>query len=393
MNVMRTMRVLLFLLAVRGGMACAQDSDAERRARTAPRTHLALRTQRDEMTRNALAFLAESANPDGSFGKSHTRMQTGLAVLAFLSQGRAPGDGEYGEVIARAADWLVKAQAVTGFIGDRDLPTESHAVATLALIEMIGMHNDPALDRKSYRAALSGLEYTLSTQDKAYGGRYNGGWRAETRSKVNDRKVSAWQLDVMRAMEICGTRISRSALLRGVAFMKASWKPRDEKYNRYDIGGFSYDAEGLPVRSISAAGFYCMEVFDEPMSDRRLTAQWFANNPPIWNGPHFFYTQFFAVRALKFHAAADGAAEARERYDDYFREVTDILHNQQRADGSFSLPPGNAEYTKAMGPVYATAMAVLILNCDRNLLPIDMIPESAKPRATAAGASAQEPEK
>jgi len=332
------------------------------------------RRQRIEMTKNALDFLVSAANPDGSFGSSRQRLQTGAAVLAFLAAGERPGAGARGDVIARACRWLLNSSGATGFVGDKESPTESHAIAALALCQLVGMGMSAEEDRKLYKASLDALEYTLRSQDKAYGGRYSGGWTPEPRSKVNDRKASGWQMAFIHAMQCAGTNIPKSAILRGSAFMMASFKRKDEQTSKYDIGGFSYDADGLPVVAISAAGFYCMEAFGEPATERQLASEWFTNNPPVWNGPHFYDAQFFAVRALKLHASSSGDEKARERFREYMREVTEVLRNQQRPDGSFDVPPGNAEYTKEMGATYATPMAVLVLNCDRNLLPMDTGP-------------------
>ena len=365
MNRWRIRAAALLLIA---GVALAGEADAYQK-------------QREEMTRNALEFLARCANPDGSFGSSHRRLQTGLTLLAFLSAGERPGEGPYGEALAAACRWLLGARAVTGFAGDKELPTESHAIAGMAFAELVGMGASAEDDGKLYEAARAALEHTLETQDKAYGGRYNGGWKAEPRDKLNDRKASAWQLAFVQAMDYCGVRVSKGSLLRGVEFMKGSFKPDEDAYGKHDVGGFSYDAEGLPVRSISAAGLYCMELFDQPAAERELAADWLAENPPIWNGPHFYYTQFFAVRALRWRRCSDGGEKAQRRFEDYFRKVTEILRGEQRPDGSFGLPPGNAEYTKQMGATYATAMAVLILNCNRNLLPVDMVPEVAQAKA------------
>ncbi|MBS3761903.1 MAG: hypothetical protein KGZ25_01245 [Planctomycetes bacterium] len=338
------------------------------------------RRRRIEMTTNALGFLSESANRDGSFGTEHRQLQTGLSLLAFLSAGERPGSGDYGEILKQGYGQLLENQAVTGFAGDTLLPTESHAVAALALCEMIGMAETPEQNRKIYRGARRALSYSLNNQDKAYGGRYGGGWKAEPRAKVNDRKVTAWQMMLLQAMEQCGADISRSATIRGISFMKGSFKQPGEEQEKLDIGGFSYDAEGLPVRSISAAGFYCLEAFDQRETDRKAASDWFTNNPPVWRGPHFYYTQFFAVRAMRLHRWGTASAYARHRYRHHFRRVTDLLHRQQRPDGSFGIPPGNAEYTKSMGGVYATAMAVLILNSERSLLPIDEIVKLGTPR-------------
>jgi hypothetical protein len=361
--------VLILLLAMLFPFATPAAEDAHR-------------LQRIEMTRNALEYLAEWVKDDGSVGDSHRRLQTGLTVLAFLSAGRTPRDARYGDVVERGGHWLLRNRAVTGFMGDRELPAESHAVAALAVAQLDGEMGDTVADRKLHEAAREALEYTLDKQDRAFGGRYNGGWKAEPRAQVNDRKASAWQLTFIQSMRRCGLHVSKSALLRGAEFMSGSFKGDPERHAKYDLGGFSYDAEGLPVRSISAAGLYCMEQFGRPAANRAMAARWLSNNPAVWTGPHFYYTQFFAVRALRLHSFSSGTEEARERYENYVRGVTRLLHDRQHPDGSFGLPPGNAEYTKQMGPTYGAAMAVLILNADRNLLPLDVIPEFARPQPT-----------
>jgi hypothetical protein len=371
---MRAWKLSLVVLLASGGVAAAAESSALWQGDP-------YRAQRLEITRSALDFLSRSANPDGSFGASHRRLQTSLVLLAFLAAGERPGEAPYGQMLTDAYRWLLSARSVTGFAGDKELPTESHAVAGLAFTELTGMGANSEDDRKLREAALAALQHTLDTQDKAFGGRYNGGWKAEARDKLNDRKASAWQMVFIKAAGYSGARVPAGAVLRGTEFMKGSFKGESEKHNKRDVGGFSYDAEGLPVRSISAAGTYCMEQFHDSRSDRTLGAKWLAANPPVWTGPHFYFTEFFAVRALRLNALSDGGKEARDRFDDYFRKVTALLREQQRPDGSFALPPGNAEYTKQMGPVYATAMAVLILNCDRNLLPSDMAAELPQPAA------------
>lgn len=333
----------------------------------------AYRKRRLEMTDEALKFLLSARNPDGSFGSSHRRFQTALAILALLSTGQRCEETQYGRVLESASNWLLKSVTVTGFAGDRELPTESHAVASLALSQLIGMMRTHKQNLKVYRTALLALSHTLSSQDKAYGGRYRGGWKPNPHTKLNDRKVSAWQLAFVSAMA-SSAKIPRSSLIRALSFMKGSFKQQEPHINKYDIGGFSFDPDGLPVRSISASAFFCLEYLKQPLRQRRLSAKWFENNPPVWLGPHFYYTHFFAVRALRLHALSTGDTTL---FTEYFRRVTDILYEHQSADGSFDIPPGNAEYTKKMGKVYSTAMAVLTLNCDRNLLPLDMPVEVA----------------
>jgi hypothetical protein len=140
-------------------------------------------------------------------------------------------------------------------------------------------------------------------------------------------------------------------------------------FDKADLGGFSYDATGLPVVSITGAGLAVMSHYARDVKRRDLALAWLRANRPIWYGPNFYYTHFFTARGLG--REAHRAPAAAELHRQYARRMWDMLRDHQDADGSFQIPPGNAENTRKMGKPYATAMAVLILNAQRQLLPID----------------------
>ena len=136
-------------------------------------------------------------------------------------------------------------------------------------------------------------------------------------------------------------------------------------------GGFSVDAAGLPVRSVTSAGAWVLMVQGDPAAADRLAAarQWLAAHPPRWQGPHFYETNFFAVRAL---------AGSRPLPDDgiyaaSFTRLVRLLRERQEADGGFPFPPGHAQARLAMGRGYSTALAILALNVDRGQLPLDAV--------------------
>jgi hypothetical protein len=100
-----------------------------------------------------------------------------------------------------------------------------------------------------------------------------------------------------------------------------------------------------------------------------LARQWLAAHPPRWQGPHFYETNFFAVRAL---------AGSRPLPDDgiyaaSFTRLVRLLRERQEADGGFPFPPGHAQARLAMGRGYSTALAILALNVDRGQLPLDAV--------------------
>ena len=373
--IMRLRNIIILLTSVTGALCAAVDLPTS----TPPdRSHVQERNVPDprrlvaRRMNAALDFLRSAQNEDGSFGSQQVHLQTGLAILAFLSQGAVP-EKEARAPLPAACRWLLLNSGENGFLGDGDFPMESSAVAALALSETLGMLPDHELDRNVAQRADQALQYALSVQDKAQGGEYTGGWKADPKRENNDRRVTAWYLLFLKSMEMRGRQVPEANIKRGLAFLACSQKlpGATPQYDKADLGGFSYDAAGLPVISITAAGLACMSLFDFKTANRNLAMEWFNRHPPIWYGPNFYDTYFFATRGYV-REKNRGAAPAQQA-DEFFSRIWQILSEHQNPDGSFEVPPGNAENTHGMGKTYATPMAILILNAERNLMPIDAV--------------------
>ncbi|MCX5660378.1 MAG: hypothetical protein NTW19_11735 [Planctomycetota bacterium] len=320
----------------------------------------------------ALAFLRAAQNPDGSFGDRQQRLQTGLAILAFLSSGATP-QVDAASPLPKACAWLIANTGEDGFMGDTEYPLESHAVCGLAVFESIGTHSDDAINRALAARASAALQYTLTAQDKAVGAEFYGGWKIDPKSKVNDRVVTAWSLLLLRSAELRGAEVPRGGLTRALEFVEgAQHLPADGRnVDKLDRGGFSHDSAGLPVIVVTAAGLSTMSLFGRDAGRRDQALAWMSENPPVWFGPNFYTAHFFAARGLLREGRRTPALrEQARRYD---LRVWELLRDHQGPDGSYAVPPGNAENTKQMGATYATPMAVLILNAARGLLPVDAI--------------------
>src|SRR5579872_844759 len=95
--------------------------------------------------RKALKYLAETQNPDGSWGDQRYSSDVGivgLCALSFMSAGHQPDRGPYGLVLRKATDYLVKHAQRTGLIFNPQAaagpPMYGHGFATLALAELYG---------------------------------------------------------------------------------------------------------------------------------------------------------------------------------------------------------------------------------------------------------------
>jgi len=312
---------------------------------------------------NALDFLRAAQNPDGSFGHVQPHLQTSLAILAFLSVESPPGP-ETLSIIQKAVDYLERTGSASGDLGDDAFRTESHALGTTALICALEHVRRPELRLRAARKIHRALRLTQRMQDRSSASPSRGGWKMEGfQGHLNDRRASAWALlSYLTALQY-GMEVEPAYVERGVRFFMGSFKDKTAEADQ--VGGFSVDAEGLSVASISSMGGWVMARFEGKEEHRRMNLGWLARHPVDWCGPNYFYANFFRVRALKF-SDTEG-----KQYSRTMQRLFAQIKDHQGPDGSVAFPPGNAQNTVAMGPAFSTAMSVLILNVDRSRLAFD----------------------
>jgi hypothetical protein len=314
---------------------------------------------------NALGYLRTQQQEDGSFGHPQPHLRTGLVMLAVLSHTTTPAAADR-VLLERGTEYLLKTGTTGGDLGDDQFATESHAIATLALLCAHEHLRDG--DRRAAAATRiqRALTYTQRLQDRSSSSTSRGGWKLEGRKgRINDRRSSAWAMLLYYAAARYGMEIPQANIDRGMRFMMGAFKAESEHPEQ--LGGFSVDTSGLTVALISAMGGWLMHISEADEKHRALNLAWFDRHPPHWGGPNYFYTNFFRTRLLK---AADRDSA---RYRDLQARLAAQLSDHQQADGSVGLPPGNAQNTVAMGSVFATAMAVLILNADDSRLVCDEV--------------------
>lgn len=151
----------------------AQDPDGAWRARAFVLNH------RDFDARNA-----------GMGNAEWDIAMTGLSVLAFVSSGHTPDQGDHQEVVRRGVEWLKarvidygKFETVSGHY------MYGHAIATQALCEAFAYTDDPSLGA----AAQLALDYIAFSQDPN-----GGGWRYDAR-QAGDTSVVGWVVMALNA--------------------------------------------------------------------------------------------------------------------------------------------------------------------------------------------------
>jgi len=321
------------------------------------------RKKLDTLLANALTFVRSQQTPQGGFGAVQPQLQTSLAVLAILSRTSDLSPDDTARV-ERALDYLIRAGSPSGDLGDAVFRTESHALATTALLCAIPRVRDPALRKRALKTVHLALRHTQRIQDRSRSSASRGGWKMEGRQgRENDRRASSWALLSYYTALQYGLPIKQANIDRGAHYLLGSLKRSAE--NPSQVGGLSVDTEGLAVASTSAMGGWAISRLVPKHAGRRENLAWLTRHPPIWSGPNYFYTNFFRVRVLRF-ADPGGPALAR-----CLRRLYLQIADHQDADGSIGFPPGNAQNTVAMGPTFSTSLAILILGAESSRLPFD----------------------
>jgi len=321
------------------------------------------RQQLDLLLTNGAAFLRTRQLEDGAFGTVQPHLQTAVAMLALLSLRPGPSADDRGR-IAQAAAYLVTSASLAGDLGDEEYATESHALALAALLAALPGLPDPAQQQAASEVAYKALRHLQRMQDRSSSAASRGGWKLEgQKGRDNDRRATAWALVACHTAQLYGLEVGQANLDRACNFMLGAFKATSDQADQ--IGGFSVDADGLAVLSISAMGGWVLTRLRPDAGQQRLNRAWLERNPPLWSGPNYFYANYFRVRGLKF---GDPAGELYRRQ---LRQLILQLKENQQPSGAVSFPPGNAQNTVAMGAVYSTAMAMLIANVDDSRLALD----------------------
>ncbi len=323
----------------------------------------ALEEQAAFAVKRGLLYLKEKQQPDGSWiekagRKVHTDYQgtpqkhvgaTALACMAFLANGSVPGRGEFGAELERGLEWLLGCVDENGFITARDQRMYEHAFATLFFAEVYGM-TGVEIVREKLKKAVGLIVQAQNVQ---------GGWRYRPGSQDADMSVTVCQVMALRAARNAGIHVPKATIDNAIRYVKQSFmEPRGAYYYQH-----ATDPNGETQRSrysfaLTAAGvttLYGAGEYSGPYIDRALV--YLRSNMPRASDAEttfeYYYGMYYATQA----AFQKGGAY----WDEWQRETWHDLLEVQNRDGYWQ---------DKVGPVYATAMACVILQIPYQYLPI-----------------------
>jgi squalene cyclase len=293
-------------------------------------------------------------------GEGHIGV-TAFAGMAFLAGGHLPNRGKYGEVVARALDYVLAHVSESGFITDSGTRMYSHALATLFLAEVYGM--SPS---KRIRKGLEDAIHIIVDGQNA-----EGGWRYYLFSRDSDLSVTVCQLQALRAARNIGIQVPRSTIDRAVTYVRRSQVSggRTDGLYYYKItsgGGGGRNGnrkdDHFAINAAAVTALVSAGIYDERLLARPVDFLLRRMRDEIVQFTHhfqFWYGNYYACQAL-FHA--DGVVR-ENAFRKYYEVMKDHLISDQKPDGRWINDVGP-------GDVFSTAVACVVLQVPKQYLPI-----------------------
>ncbi len=245
---MRTLRMGILALAAIGVMAA--------RLIAAEQDTVTVDADTEGVIHGALNYLARQQGINGSWTQApgshgYPVAMTGYALMAFLSTGNLPDEGEYGRNVASGVQYLLGQIQPDGLFRDVDQGKYmySHGIATVALAELYGETRSRLLRQRLEQI----VNVILDAQC------IRGGWRYTPKSQDADISVTVLQVAALRAAKNAGLAVPAESINRAVDFI-------DKCYNA-GSGGFAYQPNQGPGFARTAAAIYSLQVcgkYDDP---------------------------------------------------------------------------------------------------------------------------------
>ncbi|MEM7476258.1 MAG: prenyltransferase/squalene oxidase repeat-containing protein [Planctomycetota bacterium] len=302
----------------------------------------------DQAIRDGLTFLMQRQKPDGTFeSREHGRWVgvVSLAGLAFLSRGVRCGICEPGKTLLRAGKYVLSQVQSSGFISAQGQtshgPMYDHGFGTLFLSELFGMAPQLEIRPKLEKA----IRLITRTQND------NGGWRYNPAPPDEaDLSVTVCQMMALRAARNAGFGVAKEIIDRAVDYVRRSQNPD---------GGYMYQLQGgpsrFPITAAAVVALYNAGIYEGVEIDAavRYLEKNAAANTRVERNNFYFYAHYYSTQAF-WHRGG-------KAWEQWYLSLKKALLNSRKQQGSW-FDFNSVEY--------GTAMACLILNMPRTVLPI-----------------------
>lgn len=342
----------LFFLMV----SLASPVSASERAPLVPRKYPPLVTaQTDEAIRKGLTFLVSVQHPDGAFRENghygtYPVAMTALAGLAISGSGSTPTQGKYSPQIRKLLTFLLESSQRNGLIcrpgEEASRSMYGHGFSMLFLAQAMGMEENKDRLGQIGHVLKKGVRLSERSQSRL------GGWLYTPDMSGDEGSVTITQVQALRAARNAGVAVPKQVIDRAMRYLEKSVQPD---------GGIAYRVGMLgsrpPITAAAVACWFNAGQYDNPMALRALayckttidTGRDQRGTYGHWSYAHLYLAQVMYLRG-------------GEDWGEYYPKIRETLLAAQQADGSWE--------GDAVGNVYGTAIALIILQLPYNNLPI-----------------------
>jgi hypothetical protein len=296
-----------------------------------------------------LEYLARQQGINGSWtqgpgSSAYPVAMTGYSLLAFLSAGNLPEEGEYGRNVTSGMQYLLSQIGPDGLFRDVDQGRYmySHGIATVALCELYGETGSPVL-----RERLTQIVNVIVNAQSP-----EGGWRYEPTSKDADISVTVLQVAALRAAKNAGLAVPQDTIDRAVAFIDRCFEPNE--------GGFAYQPNGPAGFARTAAAIYSLQVCGQ------------YDDPNVAKGSDFIFAHGDDSQEWWpygcYYATPAEYMIGGDSWKRWYGQMNTRLLTTVIKDGDMDY--WNEQRSERLGPIYDTAVFVTILAMPYHYIPL-----------------------
>ena len=315
--------------------------------------------------KRGIQYLLSERAPEGhwesdrSSRRSFPCANTALVGLVLLADGNTPTRGEHARVVRDITEQLLdystaltpQASIFQASSGEYR-PMYSHAFAMTFLASVFGQEGDRERRERIRHALRKGIELCRRAQSPDGGWGYHADWQDPEGTLV------VTQLMGLRACREAGIPVSKSMIDSAIDFIRISTRP--DGWVRYRAHGSREVRRGVTCATVVAlwqAGEY-----DNDLTRRvrdRVLKNVQRDTGQIWSfEDHGEYVEYYLAQVMWI--------EGGELWRRHYKQIAQYLVTHQEQDGSWFGTRDSDRY----GDIYATTMALLILQLPYKRLPI-----------------------
>ncbi len=311
------------------------------------------------VTEGGLRWLASAQSRLGSWeaGGRYPTAMTALAGIALLCEGSTPNGGRYAPELRKAVDYLLAQARPNGLIGDPlrdDRYTYGHGFGMLFLSQVLGEEEDARRREELIRVLTAAVDFTGKAQTDA------GGWgyvSARDGNGFDEGSTTVTQVQGLRGCRNAGIPVPKKVIDKAVAYIHGC---------TLKDGGVQYSTKGGNGRpAITAAALACLydagEHEDEFVPRMKEYCRIHLAGEDAGSHGHWHYANFYYSQVQYREGDEAWRAYRRQTFNQLVataRQVDTPRGKGYRWDQGY------------IGPVYTSALNLIMLQMDEACLPI-----------------------